>query len=95
MDDHVHNAPVENVDASQRFWEMVLRSWGIMTICVADLPQHLLYAELRDELATMHPIRRWLSFRKRRELQALRIQVEAAILNEVLKKQEERERDLA
>lgn len=89
MDDYPDGFAVI-MDAYKHFWETILRYWGL-TIRVSDLPQYVLYAALRDELAAMHPIRRWLSWHKQRELQALRIQAEAAILNAVIEAEENRE----
>ncbi len=54
--------------------ETLLDSMGI-TILVR--PQRR-YIEVRDELANMHPLGRWLSFRKRHELHSTLLAIEQA-----------------
>ena len=53
-------------------------------IKMAEIPGYVAYAKLRDELALMHPVRRWLSFRKRHELDEARLMVQAGILDAVI-----------
>jgi len=55
-----------------------------LTIRVSKLPDYVAYAGMRDRLGRMHPIRRWLSFRLRRQLWQLQLGAQSAILNEVL-----------
>ena len=57
-----------------------------LVLHVSGLTDYRRYAELRDRLELMHPVRRALSFRQRRERERLHIQAMAAILNEVLEK---------
>ena len=63
--------------------EQIFDNIGIR-IKMADIPGYVAYAKLRDELELMHPIRHWLSFRKRRELDEARLMVQAAILDAVI-----------
>lgn len=57
----------------------MLDSIGIK-ISVSEIPEYVEYARLRDRLELMHPIRRWLSFRLRRELEDARFMATGALL---------------
>ena len=58
-------------------------------IKVTTIPEYVAYARLRDELAMMHPIRRWLSFRKRRKLQRLRAEANTALIMRAIQEGEQ------
>ena len=68
-----------------------IRDWGTsaldnvgIVITMSKIPEYVIYAALRDELELMHPIRRWLSFRKRRKAQRLKLRAQVALINKVL-----------
>ena len=61
--------------------------WAIQ-IKLSELPDFTAHAEVRDRLAMMHPIRRWLSFRLRREGRRLQLAAQQAIINAVIEQGE-------
>ena len=67
----------------ERLAETILDNIGI-TLRMDEIPEYVAYAKLRDDLGMIHPIRRWLSFRKRKELERLGHRANSAILHAVL-----------
>lgn len=97
------DSPIADAGASRRLanqlaildlYKELLRNWDI-AIRARELPEFRHYIELRDRLALMHPVRRWLSWRLRRELKERRARAKGALLDGALGLAEERERGLA
>ena len=57
--------------------ELALDNIGIK-VKIPWIPE---YVELRDRLAMMNPVRRWLSFRLRRQLKELRREQQVLVFN--------------
>lgn len=72
-------------DATRRMWVEALRNVGLV-VKVSEIPQYVEYAALRDRLAAMHPARRWLSFRLRKEFRRQQLLAQQALVAAVLEK---------